>query len=188
MKSKGFSSDALFDRALKFIEETREEPFFCFISTPATQLRGFTLPARPLQRSKSHRIYSSDAQNLISDVYIFTSVCMNFRRRCFRPTAHRAGSSANIKLSETMMASSMRIMLASPLHIICLLAAPRAAHLHKPCTQVLHSCHTSRRSNRGSRGSHFVAWVRSRCRGVLHSTRARRETVKRTTYCHSTDL
>ena len=36
VKSEGFSSDVLFDRASVFIEEHRDEPFFCFVSTPAT--------------------------------------------------------------------------------------------------------------------------------------------------------
>lgn len=37
VKSKGFSTDVLFDQALKFMDEKKEqkEPFFCFISTPA---------------------------------------------------------------------------------------------------------------------------------------------------------
>ncbi len=36
VKSKGFSTDVLFDRAAVFIEKHRNEPFFCFLSTPAT--------------------------------------------------------------------------------------------------------------------------------------------------------
>lgn len=32
----GFSSDVLFGRAMKFIEKSKSEPFFCFVSTPAT--------------------------------------------------------------------------------------------------------------------------------------------------------
>ena len=35
-KSKGYSSDVLFDRAKAFIASKREAPFFCFLSTPAT--------------------------------------------------------------------------------------------------------------------------------------------------------
>lgn len=37
VKSKGFSTDVLFDRALKFMDEKQgqQEPFFCFIPTPA---------------------------------------------------------------------------------------------------------------------------------------------------------
>jgi arylsulfatase A-like enzyme len=36
VKSKGFSSDVLFDHGRKFIEKNKGKPFFCFISTPAT--------------------------------------------------------------------------------------------------------------------------------------------------------
>ena len=35
-ETKGFTSDVLFDRAKGFIRENQEQPFFCFISTPAT--------------------------------------------------------------------------------------------------------------------------------------------------------
>jgi arylsulfatase A-like enzyme len=34
--SNGFSSDVLFRKAKEFIEENKDDPFFCFISTPAT--------------------------------------------------------------------------------------------------------------------------------------------------------
>lgn len=34
--TKGFSTDALFDRAMQWIEKRRKEPFFCFLSTPVT--------------------------------------------------------------------------------------------------------------------------------------------------------
>ncbi len=34
--SKGFSTDVLFGQAMKFIEENREQPFFCYVTTPAT--------------------------------------------------------------------------------------------------------------------------------------------------------
>ena len=34
--SEGFSTDTLFDRAMGFIEANRENPFFCFVSTPVT--------------------------------------------------------------------------------------------------------------------------------------------------------
>jgi arylsulfatase A-like enzyme len=36
VKSEGFSSDVLFTRATKFIDQNQKKPFFCFISTPAT--------------------------------------------------------------------------------------------------------------------------------------------------------
>ena len=35
-KSQGFSSDVLFGQAIKFIEQDRDKPFFCFVSTPTT--------------------------------------------------------------------------------------------------------------------------------------------------------
>jgi arylsulfatase A-like enzyme len=34
--SNGFSSDVLFRKAKNFIEENKDDPFFCFVSTPAT--------------------------------------------------------------------------------------------------------------------------------------------------------
>ena len=34
--SKGFSTDTLFDRAMDYVETHRDEPFFCFVSTPVT--------------------------------------------------------------------------------------------------------------------------------------------------------
>ena len=34
--SKGFSTDVLFGQAMTFIEENRERPFFCYVTTPAT--------------------------------------------------------------------------------------------------------------------------------------------------------
>jgi len=36
ISSKGFSSDVLFNEAQKFIAENKDNPFFCFVSTPAT--------------------------------------------------------------------------------------------------------------------------------------------------------
>ena len=35
VKSKGFSTDVLFDQGIDFMNRNREKPFFCFISTPA---------------------------------------------------------------------------------------------------------------------------------------------------------
>ncbi len=35
VKSRGFSTDVLFDQGIDFIGRNREDPFFCFISTPA---------------------------------------------------------------------------------------------------------------------------------------------------------
>ena len=35
VKSRGFSTDVLFDQGMDFIRRNRENPFFCFISTPA---------------------------------------------------------------------------------------------------------------------------------------------------------
>lgn len=34
--SKGFSTDTLFDRAMDFVESKKDQPFFCFVSTPVT--------------------------------------------------------------------------------------------------------------------------------------------------------
>ena len=34
--SEGYSSDILFNNAIKYIEKNKDKPFFCFISTPAT--------------------------------------------------------------------------------------------------------------------------------------------------------
>lgn len=36
VKRRGYSTDVLFDEATRFMESTEDEPFFCFISTPAT--------------------------------------------------------------------------------------------------------------------------------------------------------
>jgi arylsulfatase A-like enzyme len=35
VKSRGFSTDVLFDQGIDFMKRNREKPFFCFISTPA---------------------------------------------------------------------------------------------------------------------------------------------------------
>ncbi len=35
VKSRGFSTDVLFDQGIDFMNRNREKPFFCFISTPA---------------------------------------------------------------------------------------------------------------------------------------------------------
>lgn len=35
VKSRGFSTDVLFDQGIDFMKRNRENPFFCFISTPA---------------------------------------------------------------------------------------------------------------------------------------------------------
>lgn len=34
--SKGFSTDTLFNRAMDFVESKKDQPFFCFVSTPVT--------------------------------------------------------------------------------------------------------------------------------------------------------
>ena len=34
--STGYCTDTLFDRAMDYIEQHKDEPFFCFVSTPVT--------------------------------------------------------------------------------------------------------------------------------------------------------
>ena len=60
VKSKGFSSDVLFDRASKFIEEAREKPFFCFISTPATHTP-YEVDPKAMRRIQARGVQASDA-------------------------------------------------------------------------------------------------------------------------------
>ncbi len=60
VKTSGFSTDVLFDRALKFIESSKDRPFFCYIPTPATH---FPVQAEPkaLARIKKRGITSKQA-------------------------------------------------------------------------------------------------------------------------------
>ncbi|MGK0239861.1 MAG: arylsulfatase A-like enzyme [Candidatus Pelagisphaera sp.] len=59
-KSEGFSSDVLFDRATQFIDANREDPFFCFISTPATHTP-YQAEPRAMARIKARGVEASDA-------------------------------------------------------------------------------------------------------------------------------
>lgn len=36
VKTQGFCTDKIFDRAMRFIEEHRDQPFFCYVPTPVT--------------------------------------------------------------------------------------------------------------------------------------------------------
>ncbi|MBG86671.1 MAG: hypothetical protein CMO80_07200 [Verrucomicrobiales bacterium] len=36
VKTKGFCTDRIFDRAIRFIEDHQDEPFFCYVPTPVT--------------------------------------------------------------------------------------------------------------------------------------------------------
>lgn len=58
--SKGFSSDVLFDKAATFIKESGDDPFFCFISTPATHTPYQEEPVA-MARIKARGIQASDA-------------------------------------------------------------------------------------------------------------------------------
>lgn len=55
VESEGFSSDVLFNRAMKFIDDSGDEPFFCYIPTPAVH---FPVQAEPkaLERIKARGI------------------------------------------------------------------------------------------------------------------------------------
>ncbi len=58
-KSEGFSSDVLFDRAAAFIEGHREQPFFCFLSTPATHTP-YEAEPKAMERIKKRGVEASD--------------------------------------------------------------------------------------------------------------------------------
>jgi len=65
VKSRGFSTDVLFDQGIDFIGRNRENPFFCFISTPAVHFPTLKHPentkrllARGVPDSKHLAIYS----------------------------------------------------------------------------------------------------------------------------------
>jgi arylsulfatase A-like enzyme len=65
VKSRGFSTDVLFDQGIDFIGRNREAPFFCFISTPAVHFPTLKHPevtkrmlARGVEDSKFLAIYS----------------------------------------------------------------------------------------------------------------------------------
>ena len=65
VKSRGYSTDVLFDQGIDFISRNREDPFFCFISTPAIHFPTLMHPEntkRLLERgvpdSKNMAIYS----------------------------------------------------------------------------------------------------------------------------------
>ncbi len=61
VKSRGFSTDVLFDQGLDFIARNREEPFFCFISTPAVH---FPVLSHPENRRRLEARGVDDQKNL----------------------------------------------------------------------------------------------------------------------------
>lgn len=65
VKSRGYSTDVLFDQGIDFIGRNREQPFFCFISTPAVHFPTLKHPDntqrlldRGVEDSKELAIYS----------------------------------------------------------------------------------------------------------------------------------
>ena len=58
--SEGFSSDVLFSEAANFIQESGDDPFFCFISTPATHTP-YQEEAKAMARIKARGVEASDA-------------------------------------------------------------------------------------------------------------------------------
>ena len=62
IKTSGFSTDVLFDRAMEFIESSKEQPFFCYIPTPAVH---FPVQPEPkaLDRIKKRGV-TSEQDNL----------------------------------------------------------------------------------------------------------------------------
>lgn len=65
VKSDGFSTDVLFDQAIRFIKDQKGKPFFCYIATPAVHFPLLTHPenakrllARGVERSKEFPLYS----------------------------------------------------------------------------------------------------------------------------------
>ncbi|MDA9764690.1 sulfatase-like hydrolase/transferase [Opitutales bacterium] len=58
--SKGYSSDVLFDRASDFIKASKDDPFFCFISTPATHTPYQAEPVA-MARIKARGVEARDA-------------------------------------------------------------------------------------------------------------------------------
>ncbi|MEM8670973.1 MAG: arylsulfatase [Planctomycetota bacterium] len=62
IESSGFSSDVLFDRAMEFIESSADQPFFCYLPTPAVH---FPVQAEPnaLARIKARGV-PEDATDL----------------------------------------------------------------------------------------------------------------------------
>ncbi|HBE70463.1 MAG TPA: hypothetical protein DDW52_20125, partial [Planctomycetaceae bacterium] len=60
--TEGFSTDVLFDQAMEFIEDTQEQPFFCYIPTPAVH---FPVQAEPkaLERIRARGV-TEDETNL----------------------------------------------------------------------------------------------------------------------------
>ena len=57
--SEGFSSDVLFSEASRFIKNSGDDPFFCFISTPATHTPYQTEP-KAMARIKARGVEASD--------------------------------------------------------------------------------------------------------------------------------
>lgn len=58
--SSGYSTDVLFERVSKFIKASGDEPFFCFISTPATHTP-YQTEAKAMARIKARGVEASEA-------------------------------------------------------------------------------------------------------------------------------
>jgi len=59
-QSEGYSSDVLFEEAAQFIDRNRSEPFFCFVSTPATHTP-YQAEPKAMARIKERGVEASDA-------------------------------------------------------------------------------------------------------------------------------
>lgn len=59
-QSEGYSSDVLFEEAAQFIERNRNEPFFCFVSTPATHTP-YQAEPKAMARIKARGVEASEA-------------------------------------------------------------------------------------------------------------------------------
>ena len=75
VQSQGFSSDVLFAEAQKFIEQNKNEPFYCFVSTPATHSPWQAHPeklkeleARGVQGNKNEMALFSMIENIDDNI------------------------------------------------------------------------------------------------------------------------
>ena len=66
VSTEGFSTDVLFDRAKGFISRHRNEPFFCFVSTPATHRPWQSHPAKAQAIRERGEEYSRNDMALYS--------------------------------------------------------------------------------------------------------------------------
>ncbi len=60
VSSKGYSSDVLFNQASKFIQSSGDDPFFCFISTPATHTP-YQAESKAMARIKARGVEAKEA-------------------------------------------------------------------------------------------------------------------------------